>query len=149
MGGPQFTLVDSRLSNSSRRRNEPPRENSGATASAIAPPRGRRTSALFTRFGGFSFARSARRDNARMTTLYLQMTEKLSAHWRANNNAYPQKFVLSPALRDTYLGDLRLLNNNVGKTVTMPAKHMGVTIEVDEASPGVMVAADGTEVALQ
>jgi hypothetical protein len=26
---------------------------------------------------------------------------------------------------------------------------MGVPIEVDEASPGVMVAADGTEVALQ
>jgi len=84
-----------------------------------------------------------------MTTLYLQMTEKLSAHWRANNNSYPQKFVLSPALRDTYLGDLRLLNNNVGKTVTMPVKHMGVPIEIDDASPGVMVAADGAEVALQ
>ena len=28
-------------------------------------------------------------------------------------------------------------------------KHMGVPIEIDEASPGVMVAADGTEVALQ
>ena len=28
-------------------------------------------------------------------------------------------------------------------------KHMGVPIEIDEASPGVMVAADATDVALQ
>jgi hypothetical protein len=32
---------------------------------------------------------------------------------------------------------------------TIPEKHMGVPIEIDEASPGVMVAADGTEVSLQ
>ena len=44
-----------------------------------------------------------------MTTLYLQMTEKLSEHWRANNNAYPQKFVLSPALRAEYVHCLELM----------------------------------------
>ena len=44
-----------------------------------------------------------------MTTLYLQMTEKLSAHWRANNSAYPRKFVLSPALRAEYVRCLELM----------------------------------------
>lgn len=84
-----------------------------------------------------------------MTTLYLSMTEKLSAHWRANNNAYPQKFVLSPALRDEYIKCLSLVTSNQGKTITLPDKHMGVLIEVTENTPGVMVAADGTEVTLQ
>lgn len=84
-----------------------------------------------------------------MTTLYLQMTEKLAEHWKANSNAYPKKFILSPALCDAYLVDLRLLNNNIGKEVTLPEKHMGVPIEVDEASPGVMLAVDGTETSLQ
>lgn len=84
-----------------------------------------------------------------MTTLYLQMTEKLIAHWKANGNVYPQKFTLSPALRDEYLKCLSYLTSNQGKTITMPDKHMGVTIEVTENTPGVMVAADGTEVTLQ
>ncbi|MDN6886590.1 hypothetical protein QMO14_23650 [Variovorax sp. CAN2819] len=83
-----------------------------------------------------------------MTTLYLQMTEKLSAHWRENNNAYPRKFVLSPALRDEYLRNLGLVTIP-GERDMSATKHMGVPIEIDEASPGVMVAADGSEVALQ
>ncbi|WP_445289466.1 hypothetical protein [Variovorax atrisoli] len=84
-----------------------------------------------------------------MTTLYLQMTDKLSAHWRAHNNAYPRKFVLSPALRDEYLKCLSWVTDARVRVTTIPEKHMGVPIEIDEASPGVMVAADGTEVALQ
>ncbi|WP_445286518.1 hypothetical protein [Variovorax atrisoli] len=84
-----------------------------------------------------------------MTTLYLQMTDKLSAHWRAHSNAYPRKFVLSPALRDEYLKCLSWVTDARVRVTTIPEKHMGVTIEIDEASPGVMVAADGTEVALQ
>ena len=83
-----------------------------------------------------------------MTTLYLQMTDKLSAHWRAHNNAYPRKFVLSPELRDEYLRCLQLITIPGGRDMSV-TKHMGVPIEIDEASPGVMVAADGAEVALQ
>ncbi|MET3390628.1 hypothetical protein ABIC33_001251 [Variovorax sp. 1140] len=83
-----------------------------------------------------------------MTTLYLQMTDKLSAHWRANDNAYPRKFVLRPALRDEYLRCLQLIIIPGGRDMTV-TKHMGVPIEIAEASPGVMVSADGTEVALQ
>ncbi|MBB4220375.1 hypothetical protein [Variovorax guangxiensis] len=83
-----------------------------------------------------------------MTTLYLQMTEKLSEHWRANDNAYPQKFVLSPALRAEYVHCLELMTIP-GERDMSATKHMGVRIEIDEASPGVMVAADGAEVALR
>ena len=83
-----------------------------------------------------------------MTTLYLQMTDKLSAHWRDHNNAYPKKFVLSPALRDEYLRCLQLITIPGERDMSV-TKHMGVPIEIDEASPGVMVAIDGTEVALQ
>ncbi|MDP9606398.1 hypothetical protein ABL840_19855 [Variovorax sp. NFACC27] len=84
-----------------------------------------------------------------MTTLYLAMTEKLSMHWRAHDNVYPQKFVLPPVLRDEYLECLSWMTSNRGRTVQMPEKHMGVRIEIDESSPGVMVAADGTEVSLR
>lgn len=59
MGGPQFTLVDACLRSSSRGTGRAPMENHSAAALAVAPPRGRRTSAPFTRFGGFSFACAA------------------------------------------------------------------------------------------
>lgn len=84
-----------------------------------------------------------------MATLYLAMTEKLTSHWRANNNAYPQKFMLSPAQRDEYLQCLRTMTTNQGKAITAAERHMGVLIEVAENTPGVMVAADGVEVALR
>jgi len=35
------------------------------------------------------------------------------------------------------------------RVTTIPEKHMGVPIEIDEPSPGVMVAVDDTEMALQ
>lgn len=84
-----------------------------------------------------------------MTTLYLAMTEKLSAHWKAHDSVYPRKFVLPPALRDEYLQCMGWMTNNRGRAAQMPEKHMGVRIEIDESSPGVMVAADGTEVLLR
>jgi len=83
-----------------------------------------------------------------MATLYLQMTDKLIAHWKGNGNAYPKKFVLSPALRDEYVRCLNLMTIPGDRDMSA-TKHMGVPIEIDEASPGVMVAADGAEVALQ
>ena len=84
-----------------------------------------------------------------MTTLYLQMTDKLSAHWRAHNNVYPRKLVLSPAMRDECLKCLSWVTDACVRVATIPEKHMGVPIEIDEPSPGVMVALDGTEMALQ
>jgi len=54
-----------------------------------------------------------------------------------------------PALCDEYRRCLSWMTNSHGDTPPMPEKHMGVRIEINETSPGVMVAADGTEVALQ
>jgi hypothetical protein len=88
-----------------------------------------------------------RRDNHCMTTLYLTMTEKLTSHWRANNNAYPQKFVLAPAQRTEY-DESRRMCGAPAESIGEP-RHMGVLIEISHNTPGVMVAADGTEVALQ
>ncbi|MDR6524606.1 hypothetical protein J2789_007323 [Variovorax paradoxus] len=79
--------------------------------------------------------------------LYYDMSEKLSDHLRATR-AYPLKFVLSPLLHKAYLRDVALLGDSRGKKMDS-ANHMGVPIEIDEASPGVMVGADGIEVALQ
>lgn len=78
--------------------------------------------------------------------LYYDMSEKLSDHLRATR-AYPLKFVLSPLLHKDYLRDVALLGASRGKKLD-PANHMGVPIEIDEASPGVMVAADGAQVSL-
>jgi hypothetical protein len=83
-----------------------------------------------------------------MTTLYLTMTAKLSAHWREHGNAYPQKFVLTPTQLEEY-GNCLKLSSVPGAQDLGVEKHMGVPIEVSESTPGVMVAADGSEVALQ
>lgn len=84
-----------------------------------------------------------------MATLYLTMTEKLIAHWKGNSNAYPKKFILSPAQRDDYLKCLSWMTLYQGREIAMPATHMGVPLEVADNTPGVMVAAEGTEVSLQ
>lgn len=79
-------------------------------------------------------------------TLYYAMTEKFSDHLRATG-AYPEKFVLSPSLHDTYLRDVKRVSQSVGKPID-PGLHMGIRIEIDAASAGVMVASDGTQVLL-
>lgn len=78
--------------------------------------------------------------------LFLTMTEKFSDHLRATG-AYPEKFVLNLAQHDAYLRDVALFNQTRRRPVD-PALHMGIRIEIDAASAGVMVASDGTEVLL-
>ena len=78
-----------------------------------------------------------------MANLFSSMTDAVMCHWKANNNAYPQKFVLSPTQHISYVESRRsgIGGPNVGE-------HMGVPIEVVEGGPGVMVAANGAEVSL-
>jgi len=80
----------------------------------------------------------------RMPSLYLSMTEKLSAHWKAHANSYPQKFVLTSTQHEEYVRVLKLC----GSTKEDFRTHMGVPIEVSDGTPGVMVAADGSEISL-
>ena len=79
-----------------------------------------------------------------MASLYLSMTEKLVSHWKATGNTYPKKFILTPAQHAEYARLQEM--GSFPPTDTMI--HMGVPIELAEGTPGVMVAADGAEVAL-
>lgn len=80
--------------------------------------------------------------------LYYTMTEMFSDHRSARRGDYPEKFVLNPWQHNEYLRCVALLSQAVGKAID-PTSHMGVRIEVGANSPGVMVAADGSEVSLQ
>ena len=81
-----------------------------------------------------------------MATLYLPMTDAVIKHWRANGNAYPQKFILTQAQHREYVETRR---TGIGGPNIDGRVHMGVPIEIAEGTPGVMVSADGTEVSLQ
>jgi len=72
------------------------------------------------------------------------MTEKLSAHWKAHGNAYPRKFVVTPAQHDEYVRNLKICNSPQTNFMV----HLGVPIEVDAGTPGVMIALDGKEIPL-
>ncbi|BEP34368.1 hypothetical protein GmRootV59_13420 [Variovorax sp. V59] len=80
-----------------------------------------------------------------MATLFLPMTDALIKHWRANGNAYPQKFILTPAQHREYAETRR---TGLGGPNSDCSVHMGVPIEISEGTPGVMVSADGTELSL-
>ena len=76
----------------------------------------------------------------------LLMTDALIEHQRANGNANPQKFILTPAQHKEYVESRRtdICGSNVNCAV-----DMDVPVEIAEGTPGVMINADGTEVSLQ
>lgn len=81
-----------------------------------------------------------------MVNLFLPMTKAVIAHWKANDNAYPKKFILTPEQHSGYVDARRA---GIGGPKANVAEHMGVPIEVSDSTPGVMVALDGSEVTLQ
>lgn len=99
--------------------------------------------------GGPFFALLGARKLSPMAHIYEQLVTALKAHWKAHNNAYPQTFILSSADHAT-LKDARA---SISKAVTGEAlddhrKFMGVKLEVNDSSPGVVIAVDGTEIPL-
>ena len=84
-----------------------------------------------------------------MAHIYEQLLTALKAHWKAHNNAYPQKFIISAA-DNAVLRDARASINIAvtGKPLDDHTTFMGVKIEVNDASPGILVAADGVETPL-
>ena len=80
-----------------------------------------------------------------MARLYLLMTEGVINHWKANNNAYPQKFILTPEQHAGYAESRR---TGIGGPKSDVHEHMGVPVEISENTPGVMIAADGSKVSL-
>ncbi|MDP9882389.1 hypothetical protein J2W25_006729 [Variovorax boronicumulans] len=69
-----------------------------------------------------------------------------SEHLRAAR-AYPEKFILSTVLHRQYLRDWVLMRQMVTTRID-PTNHMGVPIEISDITSNIMVASNGTEVAL-
>jgi len=78
--------------------------------------------------------------------LYMTMSEMLSDHL-STTGAYPEKFILSTLLHRQYLRDWVLMRQIVTMRID-PTNHMGVPIEISDLTPNIMVASNGTEVAL-
>lgn len=72
------------------------------------------------------------------------MSERLADYRTANSGNYPVKFVLSPKMHWDYICSVCLLGKELGKVLDT-STHMGVSIEIDENSPGVMVGRDGCQ----
>lgn len=87
--------------------------------------------------------------NPRMSNPYTPMLQALQAHWKANANAYPQKFVLTDVALATLNQSRKLVNDTLVNRPTpgWESKFMGVALEAGSAN--VMVGADGTETPLQ
>ncbi|MFD2298413.1 hypothetical protein QRO11_11965 [Paracidovorax citrulli] len=80
-----------------------------------------------------------------MPHLYEILVQAVQAHWKAHANAYPQKFILSPA----QLSDLNDAREAIRRAVTGQRladgePFLGVRLEVAPGSAGEMVAIDGT-----
>lgn len=83
-----------------------------------------------------------------MANLYDSMTQALRTHWKENDNAYPQKYVLTEASLKT-LNDLRTLVNSTMGNKERPGwqtEFLGVKIETGDSDH--MVSADGSPVPL-
>jgi len=86
------------------------------------------------------------------TSLYLPIQQALSAHWKNHGGKYPQKVILTLAQHQA-INDVRFMAQTgvAGKGVAPVAgeKLMGVLIEHDSATPGVMIDVNGLEIPLQ
>lgn len=68
--------------------------------------------------------------------LHKAIVDAFRAHWNANNNKSPQKLVIPPSHE-------RMLAAYLDSKHNPPGTYWGATIEIDHASPGVMIAIDG------
>lgn len=81
--------------------------------------------------------------------IYDSMTAALRDHWKAHDNAYPQRFELTQATLDALVAHRALINStmNFTKRTALGTDFLGVPMEVS-ADGDVMVASDGTRVPL-
>ena len=85
----------------------------------------------------------------RMANIYESLVRAIADHWKAHDNQYPRKIVLAPAQFDA-LAQFRQLGRlalNDDRPITETA-FLGVPLEQDPATPGVLIAADGSEMAI-
>ncbi len=85
-----------------------------------------------------------------MANIYDALVGAISQHWKDHDNKYPLNAVLSPAQLDA-LGELRRIGRVALATQDAAMERdrfMGVPLEIDPASPGVLVAIDGAQIAV-
>lgn len=82
-----------------------------------------------------------------MSNIYDAVTKAISAHWKAHDKKYPQKIVLSPEQRSTFMR-MRNVSRDPGHEIH-DTHFMGVAIEEAAGAPGYLMAVDGGELALE
>ncbi|WP_286999687.1 MULTISPECIES: hypothetical protein [Comamonas] len=84
-----------------------------------------------------------------MSSLYESMTGALREHWKAHNNAYPQRFELTASAHAALVENRELVvtTMNYSNRSALGEDFLGVPIVVSDAG-NVMVAADGARVSL-
>ncbi|SIR67585.1 hypothetical protein [Pseudacidovorax sp. RU35E] len=82
-----------------------------------------------------------------MATLYDLALQAIRKHWAENDNAYPQKLLLTPAQYDELMRARRngRVAINMGDEGMDKERFMGVPLTQSDTTPGVLVAADGQE----
>jgi len=84
-----------------------------------------------------------------MPNIYDCLSRVIADHWNANENKYPQKIVLTPAQFDE-LSSLRRLGRMAlnDDSPVSGADFLGVPLEQDPGSPGLLIAHDGGEISI-
>lgn len=85
-----------------------------------------------------------------MSKIYDSMTSALREHWKAHDNAYPQRFELMQSTLDTLVAHRKLINDTMNFKLNKGFSEvfMGVPIQVS-VEGNALVAVDGTRVPLE
>lgn len=88
------------------------------------------------------------------TPLHFLIIERLREHWRAHDNKYPQRVLLTPAQHQQmndwrHMSETGELDKAKHPKAVAGEKFMGVLIEHDERTVGVMIDVNGVEIPLQ
>jgi len=82
-----------------------------------------------------------------MQNIYERLSRAIAAHWKANESKYPQKIVLTPAQHEELIGLRRLGRMALNDDSAIPGNaFLGVPLEQDPSTPGVLIAHDGAEI---
>lgn len=84
-----------------------------------------------------------------MNNIYDRLSRVIAEHWKANENKYPQKIVLTPAQFDE-LSRLRQLGRMAlnDDSPVPEGNFLGVPLEQDSSTPGLLISHDGSEVSI-
>jgi hypothetical protein len=84
-----------------------------------------------------------------MSSIYDSVARVITDHWKAHQNKYPQKVVLTPEQFAALTTLRRTGRSGLGiEKAADETKFLGVPLDQDPATPGLLIAHDGTEVAI-